>query len=160
MGLGRQFGQINFRAFGVFSANLSAPIFVLWVLCPCFSLFDHYFYKKISLYIPIPIIYLGLGFEFGPQRIYLGIQSSCIHSPWRISSHLHVRQHDFFTAFQLRSVSTKKYLILATENIDDVYEFLLTYVIRVFLRNRNLLVFSDILELVIESKHFLIYLST
>ena len=42
--LGRQFGQINFGAFGVFLADLSAPILV-W--------------------------YLGLGFEFefGPQRI-------------------------------------------------------------------------------------------
>ena len=28
LGLGRQFGQINFGAFGVFSANLSAPILV------------------------------------------------------------------------------------------------------------------------------------
>ena len=29
LGLGRQFGQINFGAFEVFSANLSAPILVL-----------------------------------------------------------------------------------------------------------------------------------
>ena len=29
LGLGRQFGQINFGTFGVFSANLSAPILVL-----------------------------------------------------------------------------------------------------------------------------------
>ena len=29
----------------------------------------HYVYKKLSLYIQIPNIYLGLGFEFGPQRI-------------------------------------------------------------------------------------------
>jgi hypothetical protein len=28
LGLGRQFGQIKFGAFGVFSANLSAPILV------------------------------------------------------------------------------------------------------------------------------------
>ena len=32
-------------------------------------LINHYFYKKLSLYIQIPSIYLGLGFEFGPQRI-------------------------------------------------------------------------------------------
>ena len=62
-----QFGQINF---GAFSANLSAPILVLWVPCPCFPLINHYFYKKLSLYIQIPNIYLGLGFEFGPQRIW------------------------------------------------------------------------------------------
>jgi hypothetical protein len=29
LGLGRQFGKINFGAFGVFSADLSAPILVL-----------------------------------------------------------------------------------------------------------------------------------
>ena len=31
LGLGRQFEQINFWTYGVFSANLSAPILVLWV---------------------------------------------------------------------------------------------------------------------------------
>ena len=46
-GLGRQFGQINFVAFGVFSADLSAPILIQWVPCPCFPLINnHYFYKK------------------------------------------------------------------------------------------------------------------
>ena len=75
LGLGRQIGQINFGAFGVFSAELSVPILVQWVPCPqiipcpCFLLFSHYFYKKLSLYIHIPNIYLGLGFEFGPKRI-------------------------------------------------------------------------------------------
>ena len=60
LGLGRQIGQINFVAFGVFSADLSAPILVLWVPCPCFPLINHYFYKKLSLYIPIPNIYLNI----------------------------------------------------------------------------------------------------
>ena len=69
LGLDRQFGQINFGAFGVFLANLSAAILVEWVPCPCFPLFNYYLYKKLSLYIQIPNIYLGLGFEFGPQRI-------------------------------------------------------------------------------------------
>ena len=71
LGLDRQFGQINFGAFGVFSVNLSVPILVLWVPCPCFPLINHYSYKKLSLYIQIPNIYLGLGFEFefGMQRI-------------------------------------------------------------------------------------------
>ena len=36
LGLGRQFGQIIFFAFGVFLANLSAPILVLWVLVHVF----------------------------------------------------------------------------------------------------------------------------
>ena len=45
-GLGRQIGQINSRAFGVFSAKPSALILVLWVPCSCFPLFNHYFYKK------------------------------------------------------------------------------------------------------------------
>ena len=42
----------------------------MWVPCPCFPLI-HYFYKKVSVYIHVPNIYLGLGFkfefEFGPQ---------------------------------------------------------------------------------------------
>ena len=42
LGLGRQLVQINFGAFGVFSADLSAPILVLWVLCPCFPLINNY----------------------------------------------------------------------------------------------------------------------
>ena len=73
--LGRQIGQINFEAFGIFSAELSVPILVQWVPCPqispcpCFLLFNHSFYKKLSLYIHIPNIYLGLGFEFWLQRI-------------------------------------------------------------------------------------------
>ena len=93
LGLGRQFGQIDFRAFGVFSANLSAPIFELWVLCPSFPLFNHYFYKKLSLHIQISNVFLRLGFDFGPQRIRdLAIIV-------RISSHLHVRQHDFLQLF-------------------------------------------------------------
>ena len=67
--LGRQCGQKNFGTFGVFWANLSAPILVHWVPCPCFPLINHYFYKKISLYIQMPNNYLALGLEFGPQRI-------------------------------------------------------------------------------------------
>ena len=60
LGLGRQIGQI----FGVFLAKLSAPILV-----QCFPLFNHYFYKKLSLYIHISNIYLELGFEFGQPII-------------------------------------------------------------------------------------------
>ena len=41
LGLDRQFGQINFGTFGVLSADLSAPILVLWVPCPCFPLINH-----------------------------------------------------------------------------------------------------------------------
>ena len=56
--------------FGVFLAELSAPILVQWVPCPCFSLFNHYFYKKTkTFYIHIPNSYLGFRFEFWPQRI-------------------------------------------------------------------------------------------
>ena len=69
LGLGRQIGQINSGAFGVFSTKLSAPILVQWVPCPCFLLVNQYFHKKLSLYIHIPNIYLGFEFEFGPQMI-------------------------------------------------------------------------------------------
>ena len=51
LGLGRQFGQIKFGAFGVISAALSAPILLL----------VHVFYLQKTLY--------PMGFEFGPQRI-------------------------------------------------------------------------------------------
>ena len=61
LGLGRQFGQTNFGGFGVLSADSSAPIFVMWVPCPCFPIINHYFYKKLSLYIQISNIYLNLG---------------------------------------------------------------------------------------------------
>jgi hypothetical protein len=64
LGLGRHFELKLFEAFGVFSAGLSAPILVLSVPYPCFPLF-----KKLSLYIPILNIHLGVGFEFGLQRI-------------------------------------------------------------------------------------------
>ena len=72
LGLGRQFGQINFEAFGVFLANLSAPILVQCsrVLCPCFPLINHYFYKDLGLlFQKIPNIYFRLGFKSGLRRI-------------------------------------------------------------------------------------------
>jgi hypothetical protein len=50
---------------GIFGQTISTH---LGLPCPCFPLINHYFYKKLSLYIHIPDIYLGLGFEFGPQR--------------------------------------------------------------------------------------------
>jgi hypothetical protein len=68
LGLGRQIGPNILGAFGVFLADLSAPILVLCVACPCFPLINHYFYKKLSIYIQIPNIYLGLGFDFRPGR--------------------------------------------------------------------------------------------
>ena len=71
LGLSWQMGPINSWAFEVFPAKLSVPISVQSVFCLCFPLSNHYFYKKLSIYIHIPNIYLGLGFEFefGPQRI-------------------------------------------------------------------------------------------
>ena len=56
-GIWNIFGQFISTHFGIVS-----PLFP-------FPLFNHYFYKNQSLYIHIPNIYLGLGFEFGPQRI-------------------------------------------------------------------------------------------
>ena len=79
LSLGRQIGQINY---GAFLAKLSAPILVQWVPCPSFSLFKDYFYKKLSLYIHILNIYLGLGFEFefGLQRISFNLRVSVIRA--------------------------------------------------------------------------------
>ena len=61
LGLGRQIGQINSGAFGVFSAKLSAPILVQWVSCPCFPLFKNYFYKKTKPLYPHPKYLFGIG---------------------------------------------------------------------------------------------------
>ena len=68
LGLGKHVGLKHLGKFRVFLADLSEPIFVLWVPCPCFPVINHYFYKKVS---NIPNINLGMGFEFqfGPQRI-------------------------------------------------------------------------------------------
>ena len=55
---------------GIFGQFINTHfVTVQWVPCPFFPLINHHFYKKLSLYIRIPNIYLGLGFEFGQQRI-------------------------------------------------------------------------------------------
>ena len=62
LGLGRHFGLNFSEAFGVFSAKLSAPIWVQFNYSTFIST------KKLSLYIHISNMYSGLGveFEFGP----------------------------------------------------------------------------------------------
>ena len=72
LGLGRQIGPKFFGAFGVFSADLSAPILVLWVPCPCFPLIKHYFYKK------------NYAFISKTQQIIWEweLNSGCVRSPW------------------------------------------------------------------------------
>ena len=72
LGLGRQIGQINFgafRAFGVFLSNLSTPTLAPWVPCPCFPLINHYFYKKVSLYIQIKNIYEDWDLNLGRKEL-------------------------------------------------------------------------------------------
>ena len=63
LGLGRQFGQINFVAFGVFWADLSAPILVL-SLIHVFHQSTNISTKKLSLYIHMPNIYLTVNIIF------------------------------------------------------------------------------------------------
>ena len=74
--MGRQFGSINFGAFGVFSDNLSNFILVLSM----FPINQPLFLQTIkSLYVSKSQIHLSLGFEFGPQTIRdLAI---CVRSP-------------------------------------------------------------------------------
>ena len=68
LGLGRQIGQINSGAFGEFSAKLSAPISAQWVYM--FSIIQPLFQqKKLSSYIHVSNISLGLGFEFGRKEL-------------------------------------------------------------------------------------------
>ena len=64
-------GQIHFglHIWSIFGQFISTHF---CTVSPCFSLINNYFYKKLSLYIlyiQIPNIYLGLGFDFGPQRL-------------------------------------------------------------------------------------------
>ena len=88
LGLRSQIEPNILGAFWVFSAKLSAPVLVQWVPCPFFPLFNHYIYKKLNLYIHIPNIYLGLGFEFefGPQRI----RDLAFVCPWSVVSDKHL----------------------------------------------------------------------
>ena len=55
-------GRYILGHFRHFWANYQHPF---W----CSESLAHYFYKKLGLYIYIPNIYFGSGFEFGPQRI-------------------------------------------------------------------------------------------
>ena len=70
LGLGRQIGLKSFESFMVFSTDLSAPILIIWVPCPCFPLINHHFYKMISLYIQYQIVIRDcVVFQFESQRI-------------------------------------------------------------------------------------------
>ena len=50
------------------------------------SIIQPLFLQKISLYILIPNIYSGLGFEFGPQRI----RDLAFVCPWSVVSDKHL----------------------------------------------------------------------
>ena len=83
--MGRQIGQINSGTFGVFLAEL------FWY---SESLIHFFHYSTIispkkQVYIHIPNIYLGLGFEIGPQRI----GDLAFLCPWSVSAYIsEVRQ--------------------------------------------------------------------
>ena len=62
LGLGRQIEQINYRAFGVFSAELSAPILVHTVSpFSMFSIIQPLFLQKTKLLYPHPKYSFGIG---------------------------------------------------------------------------------------------------
>ena len=79
LGLDRQFGQVNFGVFGVFLANLSAPILVLWVLGPRFPSINHYFYKKLVFISQSQTFIWDWDLNLGHKE--LGIQPSCVRGP-------------------------------------------------------------------------------
>ena len=54
LGLGRQFGQINFGTFRVISADLSALILILSVPCPMFSINQPLFLQNTKPLYPNP----------------------------------------------------------------------------------------------------------
>ena len=72
LGLHRQIGQINSGEFGIFSAKPSA-VLVQWVPCPCFTIFNHYFYKKLILYIHIHYYLFIWDWDLNLGRKELGI---------------------------------------------------------------------------------------
>jgi hypothetical protein len=67
--LGRQIGKINWGIWGIFGWNYQHSFGYSEELVHVFLYSTIIFKNKLSLYIHIPNIYLGLGFEFGPQRI-------------------------------------------------------------------------------------------
>jgi hypothetical protein len=68
-GLGQtNWTKINLGIFGIFGQIISTSFGTVSPLSMV-PLLNHYFYKKISPYIHIPDIYLGLRFEIGLQRI-------------------------------------------------------------------------------------------
>ena len=108
-GLGRQIGQINFWGFAVFSAKLSAPNLGQWVPCPCFSLFNQYFYKKLDLYIHILNIYLGLGLELDFVRVSVvrgcklvnAFKLCCNNLPSHLNDHQSSKKFDYTSSYLL-----------------------------------------------------------
>ena len=70
-GPGQKIWADKFWTFRVFSANLSTPIFSTVGPLYMFPLINHYFYKKLTLYIQIPNIYLGMGFEFSRKELVI-----------------------------------------------------------------------------------------
>jgi hypothetical protein len=80
----------------------------------------HYFYKKLSLYIQISNIYLGLGFEFGPQRnrdLAIVCLQSVAQAACREMVHFVTMYHNgarilaFFTVFISRDIHISQYLL-------------------------------------------------
>ena len=59
----------NLGIWGTFGLFISTHFGTVSSLSKVFHLSTIIFTKKLSFYIQMPNIYLGLGFEFGPQRI-------------------------------------------------------------------------------------------
>ena len=77
-GLGQTFWAETFWGiWGIFGRTISTHFGTVSL---CFPLFNHYFYKNLSLYIQLPNIYLGLGFNLGCKKFE--IKPSCVRSPW------------------------------------------------------------------------------
>jgi hypothetical protein len=86
-------GQTNWAdkfwgIWGIFG-YISALILVLWVPCPCFSLFNHYFYKKLSqLFI--------WNWDLNLGRKELRIYISFVRCPWHGLTTYHTSVKDYW----------------------------------------------------------------
>ena len=69
-GLGQTNGAENVLGIlGIFDQFISTHFGTVGSLSTFSFIINHYFSKKPSFYIQIPIIYLGVGVEFGPETI-------------------------------------------------------------------------------------------
>ena len=122
LGLGWHVGQLNSGALGVFRPNYQHPFWYNESLVRVFHLFNHCFYKKLSLYIHIPNTYLGLGFEVGLQRMR-DLALVCPQSVLWVKEITRYFILSFFQKVQFCERSQNSKYCLSSDNLSDSVNF-------------------------------------